>query len=105
MSMIKKFYRTHVQQRFCKSRLGMGIGAFNSMEDMSFEDQNFLKFMDEKSRKVEEHYEIPLPLKDRSVKFPNNRNITEKRLYCLKSRFIRSPGFFEDKGFIEEFVA
>ena len=47
--------------------------------------------MNEKSRKVEEHYKILLQLKDRSVKLPHNRNMAEKKLHCLKPRFIRIP--------------
>ena len=99
--MLENMYNTE----FCESRLGLGIEASNNMEDTSFEDQKFLKLMDEKSRKVREHFEIPLPLKDRSVKLPNNRNMAEKRLHCLKSRFIRNPEFFADyKGFIEDLL-
>ena len=75
------------------------------MEDISFEDQKFLKLMDEKSRKVGEHFEIPLPLKNRSVKLLKNRNMAEKRLHCLNSRFIKNPEFFADyKGFIEDLL-
>ena len=90
---------------FCGSRLGLGIEASSNMEDISFEDQKFLKLMDEKSRKVGEHFGIPLPLKNRSVKCPNSRNMAGKRLHCLKSRFIRNPEFFADyKGFIEDLL-
>ena len=72
---------------------------------ISFEDQKFLKLMNEKSRKVGQHYKIPLPLKDRSVELPNNRNTAEKRLHCLKSRSIRRPEFFANyKGFIEDLL-
>ena len=61
--------------------------------------------MDEKSRKNGEHFEIQLPLKNRSVKLPNNRNMAEKRLHCLQSRFIRNPEFFADhKGFIKNLL-
>ena len=75
------------------------------MEDISFDDLQFLKLMDDKSRKAGQHFEIPLLMKDRSVKFSNNRNMTEKRPHCLKSRFIRSPQFFADyKGFIEDLL-
>ena len=73
------------------------------MEDISFEDQKFLKLINEKSRKVGEHFEIPLSLNNRSVKLPNNRNMAAKRLHWFKSRFIRNPEFFADyKGFTED---
>ena len=78
----------------------MRIEASDNMED-----QRFLTLMDEKSRKVGEHFEIPLPLKNRSVKLPNNRSMAEKRLHCLKSRLIKNPEFFADyKGFIEDLL-
>ena len=87
---------------FCESRLELGIEVSNKIENMSFEDQEFLKLIDEKLKKVGEHFEISLPMKDRSVEPPNNRNMAEKRLHCLKSRFIRNLEFFADyKGFIE----
>ena len=61
--------------------------------------------MNEKSGKVREHFKIPLQVIERSAKFPNNRNMAEKRLHCLKSRFIRSPEFFADyKGLIEDLL-
>ena len=39
----------------------------------------FLKLIVEKSRKVGEHFKTPLPMKDRSLKLLNNRNMAEKR--------------------------
>ena len=84
--MLENIYNTE----FCKSRLWLRIEASGNMEDISFEDQRFLTLMDEKSRKVGEHFEIPLPLKNRSVKLLNNRSMAEKRLHCLKSRFIKN---------------
>ena len=99
--MLEKIYNTE----FYESRLGFGIEASPNMKDISFEDQKFLKLMDEKLRKVGEHFDIPLPLKNRLAKLPNNRNMAEKRLHCLKSRFIRNPEFFADyKGLIEDFL-
>ena len=67
--MLENIYNTE----FCESRLELGIEASNNIEDISFEDQELLKLIDEKLRKVGEHFEIPLPMKDRSVKLPNNR--------------------------------
>ena len=90
---------------FCESRLGLEIEASSNMEDILFEDKRFLKLMNEKSRKVGEHFEIPLPLKNRSVKLLNNRKMAEKTLHCLNSRFIENPEFFADyKGFIEDLL-
>ena len=103
ISILNRCYRIYTTQSFVNQ--GLGTEASSNMEDISFEDQNFLKLMDEKSRKVGEYFEIPFPQKDRPVKLPNNRSIAEKRLHCLKSRFIRNPEFFADyKGFIEDLL-
>ena len=103
ISILNRCYRIYTTRSFVYQ--GLGIEASSNMEVISFEEQNFLKLMDEKSRKVGEHFEIPFPLKGRPVKLPNNRNIAEKRLHCLKSRFIRNPEFFADyKGFIEDLL-
>ena len=39
-----------------------GIGK-TDIEEISFEDREFLKMMNENSRKVGKHYELSLPLK------------------------------------------
>ena len=84
--MLENIYNTE----FFESRLGLGIEAPSNMEAISFEDQKILKLMHEKKRKVGEHFEMSLSLKEKSVKLPNNRNMVEKSLHCLKSRFIRN---------------
>ena len=77
--MLGNMYNTE----FCESRLGFGIEASNNMEDISFDNLQYLKLMDEKSRKVGQHFEITLLMKDRSVKLPNNRNMTRRDLIVL----------------------
>ena len=52
--------------------------------------------MDENSSKVGNHYQLPLSLKNESMIFPDNRHLAEKRLHCLKKRFLRNPKFFAD---------
>ena len=63
--------------------------------NISFEDPKFLGLMDQKSRKIGGVYKIPLPLNCRLVKLPNNRNLAEKRLHCLKSRSIETQNFLQ----------
>ena len=80
-----------------------GIGK-TDIDEISFEDREFLK-MNENSRKVGKHYELPLPLKNPVTKLPNNRYLAEKRLLILKKRFLKDPDFFSDyKGFVEELI-
>ena len=50
---------------------------------ISIEDKKFLNVMKENTALVNGHYQIPLPLKDPDVKFPNNRKQAEKRLEGL----------------------
>ena len=42
------------------------------IEEISFEDRKFLKMMDENSKKFGNHYQLPLPLKNKSMIFPDN---------------------------------
>ena len=64
---------------------------------MSQEDQRFLKLMEEKMCQREDgHFEAPLPLKDPTLKFPNNRQAAEQRLTGLKKRLNREPSFRHD---------
>ena len=61
---------------------------------MSHEDQKFMKLMEEKMHQREDgHFEAPLPLKDPTLKFPNNRQVAEQRLTGLKKRLNRDPPF------------
>ena len=66
----------------------------------------FIKMMNENSRKVGKHYELPLPLRNpATTKLLNNRYLAEKRLLSLKKRFLKDPDFFSDyKGFVEELI-
>ena len=82
-------------------------GAKVSQEDMRFE-----KLMDEQMVQREDgHYIAPLPLKDQSFNFPNNRIVAEQRLHSLKRRLLSNAHFREeyqtymqdmlDKGYAE----
>ena len=62
---------------------------------ISIEDQRFLKVMKENTVLVNGHYQIPLPLKDPDVKFPNNRKQAEKQLEGLEKQFKRYQKFFQ----------
>ena len=63
---------------------------------LSVEDQKFLKILGDGSHKRENgHYEMPLPLRS-EVELPNNRSLALKRLFLLKERFKRNPGYYKD---------
>ena len=42
-------------------------------EKMSQEDRRFLRLMEKEVKFVDGHYQLPLPLKDPDLKFPNNK--------------------------------
>ena len=51
------------------------------------------------------HYQIPLPLKNRDVKFPDNRKQAEKRLQNLEKKLHRNHKFYEDyRMFMEDML-
>ena len=53
-------------------RLGHSL---DNIVETFFEDRKFLKIMDENSAKVGNRYQVPLPLKNESMIFPDSRNI------------------------------
>ena len=55
-------------------------------DGMSQEDLKFMQVLDNGTRLIDGHYEIPLPLHDDNVKFPNNRLQDEKRFTCLQKK-------------------
>ena len=63
--------------------------------DVSYDDQIFLRLMDQETVQVDNHYEVPLPLKSTDVTFPNNKSAAMKMLHSLKRRFIRDKSFHE----------
>ena len=54
---------------------------------------------------VNGHYQIPIPLKNSDVKFPNNRKQVEKLLEGLEKWFKRDQKFFQQhKTFMEDMI-
>ena len=75
------------------------------IEEISFEDIEFLTMMNESSRKVEKHYQLQLPLENPTTKLPNNRYLAKKRPLNLKKIFLKHPDFFLDyKGFVKQLI-
>ena len=87
---------------FNEEKTGRSGHSLSNIEKISFEDRKFLKIMDENSTKVGNYYQLPLPLKNESIIFPDNRRLADRRLHYLKKRFLRNPKFFADyKKFID----
>ena len=43
------------------------------IDGMSPENLNFMQVLDNGTNLIDRHYEIPVPLRDDNVRFPNNR--------------------------------
>ena len=80
-TMLKKIYEQESSMIFT-SIIGETVG------DLSYDDQIFLRLMDREIVQVDNHYEAHLPLKSTDITLPNNKS-ARKRLNCLKRRIIR----------------
>ena len=58
-------------------------------DKLSRYERKFLYLMDEKAVKVDGHYELPLPLKDKDIIPPINRATLIKRLESLKKEVLK----------------
>ena len=100
--MLKKIYEgefTEQQGKF-SSIIGEPLG------EISHDDQQFLKLMDQETIKIDCHYVVPLPLKSKHVNLPNNRVLALKKLNCLHRRFLKDNHFYEKyKTFIADMIA
>jgi len=64
---------------------------------LSQEDRRFLKIVTEGIYHREDgHYEMPLPLKDRNLRLPNNREMALRRLKNLKRRLASDKKYSND---------
>ena len=81
----KEIKENDVTEMLCKHEFTESQHNLNRENDrMSQEDLKFMQAFDNGSRLIDGHYEIPLPLRDDDVRFPNNRLQAEKRLTYLQ---------------------
>lgn len=72
---------------------------------MSQEDLQFLESVSTSTQKVDGHYCIALPLKDKDLRMPDNKCLAEQRLVSLKRKLQRNPEFHEDyKKFMNDLL-
>ena len=61
--------------------------------------------MEKEVKFVDGHYQLPLPLKDPDLKFPNNRQQAVQRAISLKRKLEKNPKMYEDyKDFMTTIV-
>ena len=60
---------------------------------MSKDDKMFLAIVEKETKKVDDHYEIPLPYRDGNLQLPNNKEQAIRRMQEKKKRFQNDPEF------------
>ncbi|VDP26019.1 unnamed protein product [Schistosoma curassoni] len=68
---------------------------FSRTISMSVEDRIALSAISNSVQRLNGHYQIALPWRHKH-KLPNNRELAERRLSCLKGRLIRDKKLFQD---------
>ena len=99
--MLKKIYKGE----FTEKQVKFSTIICEALGEISHDDLQFLKLMDQETIKVDGHYVVPLPLKSKDVNLPNNRVLALKRLNCLQRRFLKDEHFYEMyKTFIADMI-
>lgn len=74
--------------------------------ELSQEDEQFLKIVSDSAKLKDGHYYLKLPLRNANVNMPNNRHIAQQRAQHLLKRFEKDQVFFSEyKAFMEEVMA
>ena len=78
----------------------------NGKEEMSVDQQRFMKAVNESTKQLEDHhYEIGLPIKYPNLKLQNNRVQALQRASHLRKKFSRNDGFYNDyKRFVSDMI-
>ena len=61
-------------------------GVFGELENLSAEDKQFMKMMENGAEFVNGHYQLPLPLRNPALIMLNNRTMVEKRAKLLERK-------------------
>ena len=76
---IKEMFKRMYQVNFNESSAKVQDVMTKKLNDISYEDNKFLKLMDDQTVKVGNHYQIPLPLRNIVMKLPNNLKMVQRR--------------------------
>ena len=67
-----------------------------NLEQLSKTDKRFPEILDAGTRKNGNHYDVPLPFKQKGIKIPNKRSQALKRMHQLKRRWTKYSSLFQD---------
>ena len=74
-------------------------------DNLSKNDRRFLELMERKAVKIDGHYRLPLPPRDKELVLPNNRMASMKRMQSLKKSFERDkPFYIQYKCFMDKWI-
>ena len=78
---------------------------FDEKNEMSAEDHKFMKSAKSSVMLKNGHYYMSLPLRDRNVMMPNNRDVAKKRTLNLIRKFKSDPGYaLEYRNFMSDVI-
>ena len=81
------------------------VGDSSIVKKVSQEDEKFLEIMENKAVKVDGHYQLPLPFRDKDVKFVNNKSQVIQRTMWLKRKLKSNEKMLEEyKEFMEKLM-
>ncbi|KAK0147979.1 hypothetical protein N1851_012346 [Merluccius polli] len=79
--------------------------ACEEKSEMSREDVQFMKSVTETIKKVNGHYSIGMPLRNKNVMIPNNKCVAEQRASNLKRKLAKNSSFHDDyKTFMSDLL-
>ena len=96
---MKLYIRDFVDPKTTKNKI------CDSLQEVSYEDNKFMKIINEETVKRGRHYQTPLPFRSKDVFFPNNKRLAESRLISIKRSMLSGKPFvMHYKGFLEELL-
>ena len=91
---VEEIFKKIYQNDFCEEVHLSTRDILGDMEEISRYDKMFLAIVEKGTNKVDEHYEVPLPHRDRNRQLPNSKDQVIRRMQQLKKRFQKDPEFF-----------
>ena len=70
-------------------------GINEKLNEVSAEDINFLKLINEGCTRSDGHYQLPLAFRNLEID-SNNIRLTERRLQCLNKKLLKDEKFHKD---------
>ena len=103
------FHRKHVEENLQhdfvepEPQYSVNYKINLNYDNLSKNDRRFLELMEREAVKIDGHYQLPLPLKDKELVLPNNRMAAI--MQSLKKRFVRDEPFYTQyKCFMDELI-